>query len=820
MHVSGRRSSLLAALFVALASLGVGPCPHGLGTPILRFLTPLAGELSPTGDTRIALQVSPFVQNLVVELDDTPVDPASLVPTADGVEFVAPGLGEGWHSLSARGTIANGPNEHTIIAISGFELFDLFRPDDCEILNGAHCMLPYPSSGFLDEVGAATNTGYQIDTPVILIPGVPGPVLDPAPINVFDGFSPASQILMHFPDGVDLAASDAPVLLEPDCCGQSPATPYVGVRTQDGRSLETDSPTVLLDVDTGERVLHWVELDGNAEGNPDRQILFLRPGKILTPGHRYIVAVRGLRSPGGWHVRAEPVFRNLKFDRPSTHDAVNARRAHFEEIFSILEGAGVARKNLQLAFDFVVRSPEQLTGRLQAMRDDAFDFVNAIAPDDRSHFTVDGLDSFGDCSDPGQIVWRRIKGTFQFPYYLTGDIDAFGQLTFRNEGPDGMPLRNGTHPFPVDISIPCTVRRGEETGHPLMLGHGIFGTGAEMIDSVVEGGLASGDVPYVAYATDWRGLSGGSFGPDLLFLATNVIGVSGPHRFNNFPAFPPRLEQGQTNMLLLSHLIHTGYFNRFAVFRGLLSDPASGVMPVGEFGSYLGVSLGGIHGTLVAALDPYTIRYNLDVPAVNFGLLEQRSTQFSQFLGLIESLGLTDPMSLAILLQLQHEQWVSADPATYVRHITGAVEPPLPGVPAKKVLVTAAWLDKQVSNQATEIMVRSMGIPSLTGSLQAELEEIPDVDPGAAGVDNGFVMYDSGYFDVFDPAFDAVIPPLSNQLPSAVCDPHGLPQLSIPAGIEQRSTFLQPGGTIKNFCDGPCDAGTPEELPAVACNPL
>ena len=241
---------------------------------------------------------------------------------------------------------------------------------------------------------------------------------------------------------------------------------------------------------------------------------------------------------------------------------------------------------------------------------------------------------------------------------------------------------------------------------------------------------------------------------------------------------------------------------------------------MGETGSYLGVSLGGIHGTLVAALDPYTERYNVDVPGMNFSLLEQRSTQFVQFLSLIENLGLSDPMSLVILLQLQHEQWVSADPAAYARHITGLVDEPLPGIPPKKMLVTAAWLDKQVSNQVTEIMVRTLGIPSLAGSMQAELEEIPDVDPGDVGVDNGYVIYDTGYFDVFDPAFDAVIPPLSNQLPSPVCDPHGLPRLSIEAGIDQRLEFLRPGGRIFNFCDGPCDAQSPEELPSAACNPL
>ena len=31
---------------------------------------------------------------------------------------------------------------------------------------------------------------------------------------------------------------------------------------------------------------------------------------------------------------------------------------------------------------------------------------------------------------------------------------------------------------------------------------------------------------------------------------------------------------------------------------------------------------------------------------------------------------------------------------------------------------------------------------------------------------------------------------------------------------------VRPGGAIFNFCDGACDAQTPEERPAQACNPL
>ena len=166
-------------------------------------------------------------------------------------------------------------------------------------------------------------------------------------------------------------------------------------------------------------------------------------------------------------VTAEPVFRNLKFDRPTTLPSVEARRERFEDIFAHLAAAGVPRHDLVLAFDFVVRSHQQLTERLQFMRDDAYAYVDSIAPTDSSGVALTGVNFLGDCSDPEQRIWRHVSGTFEFPYYLTGDIDTFTSVTFLNEGADRMPVRNGTHPFPFDIAVPCSVKRGEEVGQPV-----------------------------------------------------------------------------------------------------------------------------------------------------------------------------------------------------------------------------------------------------------------------------------------------------------------------------------------------------------------
>ena len=178
---------------------------------------------------------------------------------------------------------------------------------------------------------------------------------------------------MHFPAGVDLAASGADILIAPDFSNPQPR-PYVGVRTQAGTSLLHTSPTVLMNARTGERVMHFAEVDARASG-PARQALILRPSQALTPGERYIVAVRKLVDGNGDLIEPEPAFRALRDRQHTTIPAVEDRRWHFERhIFKPLKDAYfyVPRHTLQLAFDFTVQSEEGLTGDVFAMQDQAY----------------------------------------------------------------------------------------------------------------------------------------------------------------------------------------------------------------------------------------------------------------------------------------------------------------------------------------------------------------------------------------------------------------------------------------------------------------
>jgi hypothetical protein len=809
-----RRSLVVLAALLSVVLLG-HRCPIE-APPETEILLPNDAGLFAVGpvDVKIHLPSDAAAEGLRVELDGA--DVTALLKRNDTVVYgELPLEGEGWHELRVSTPLAGGGSSQDL---SRFEAVDLERPEVCEVLNGVHCLYPFPSSQFL-KPDPSKPSGLRMEIPdfAVQFPGLVGPPPTGQQFLALDGFSPTVAIQMHFPGGVDLVASGAPRLIPPEIGNPTPP-PYVGIRMGDERSLEGDSPTVLIRAATGERVLHFVELDARAAGNPDRQALIMRASQSLIPGERYIVAVRGLVHPGGAAVLPEPAFSAIRDRRATNVPGLFHKRKRFEEeIFPVLRDAGVAREDLILAWDFQVQSDEGLTHHALDMREMSFDWLAQQTALDVQTFQVDSVEEAPGACDDGEGVWRIVRGTYQVPLFLTEDpeIDA-NSVGFLNVDAADDPVVNGTTNPVFTISIPCASQGDTGSVHPVVIGHGLFGTGEGMITALAQGlGL---DVDVIAGATDWRGLSS----RDLGFVITEVVGVAslGGNKFEQFPALPDRLKQGQINTVLLARMMKQGVFNRDPAFQ---RPDGSGVFPGADTEMfYYGISLGGIMGTWFAAMTPDLERLNVDVPAMNFAMLLQRSTQFGQFELLLTGIGLTDPIFTLLTLSLNHEVWVRSEPAGYVRHITSD---PLPGTNPKKLLVTMAWLDKQVSNQATEIMVRSLGIPNLTGSVQQGFPGIPDVD---GPVDSALVVWDTGSYDIFLPAHYAtvgsgpLIPPLANRIPSSKCDPHAA-RLTIPASLDQLAAFLRPGGQVENTCEGICDAAIPYERPGGAetsCDPL
>jgi hypothetical protein len=783
------RSLLLAAaLFLMTGVSSCGPRP-------ISFAAPLAGQLSLASSPvpfAFGLPEGATLAQLALTLDGAPVVPPDLAQSGASATGTLTGLAPGWHELAAGVTVQGAQFSGSV----QFEVAVLTNPDECDVLNDIACLLPFPSSRFLTP--ASTRTGFRVELPAAQhLPQFGGVTPDTAQYGRNDGFSPTAQVLMHFPGGVDPALSNASRI--------DPAT-----RTYGTRGLDEDSPTLLIDYESGARINHWLENDSRTR-NASRVLTFLRPGESLTPGHRYIVAVRRLVNASSAPVPAEPAFAAIRDRRPSTIAAVRKRAAQLEPVLGRLERLGVNRSELILAFDFVVMSDHSLTADMLNMRREGFRWLDEQLAAGAQPFAITSVtDVNPGCADPALPIWRRIEGTFSVPLFLAGDPFTSANVpTFLNRGADGAPRAQGFTQAPFGAAIPCTALRNDAPLPGLVIGHGLFGTGIGTVNSLTASrGLTNFD--FISVATNFSGLSGPDVaGPlDQTFVYQIIVDPS------LFAALPDRLRQGQLNTLILARLLARGAFNAHPAFQLPVGDGAidTGVRPY-----YFGASLGGIMGTMFAALTPDIDKLNVDVPAINFSLLLHRATPFIQFEQLITLLN-RDAMDQAVGLALQHELWVRGEPAGYATHVTSN---PFPGTNAKQVLATVALYDHQVSNLGSQLLGRTLRLGTLEGSVMRGLAGQSD---STGPQDSGYIVYSTGSFDPSNAAHSPFIPPLVNeQVQISKCDPHGRRGF-IPASVAQLREFFTPGGKLENFCsdDGVCNASDANEWPngAAPCDPL
>ena len=140
------------------------------------------------------------------------------------------------------------------------------------------------------------------------------------------------------------------------------------------------------------------------------------PGKELADGHTYIVALRRLRNSSGQIISAPSWFEKIR-DGKTLPSGERAQKARYARIFAALKRAGIARNNLYEAWDFTVASRQDLTGRLLAIRNNAFaqlgdtNLADGVPQGRAPSFSVTGTSDLN-----AQVT--KIVGTFQVPCYL------------------------------------------------------------------------------------------------------------------------------------------------------------------------------------------------------------------------------------------------------------------------------------------------------------------------------------------------------------------------------------------------------------------
>ncbi len=602
--------------------------------------------------------------------------------------------------------------------------------------------LPWPSSYFLTP-DAGTVTGYRISLPQGTLPRTLDAETDTTLYNLGDGFSGLGPFLALFPSGVDPQSLPAP--------GEE--------------SLGEDSSVMVVNLLTGEREPFLAELDAGAVDDPSRQTLIVRPLRRLKPGTRYAVAMRRLVDPDGQPVPPSEEFRALRDGLSTDSAAVESLRPGMEEVFTLLDGYGISREGLQLAWDFVTASDEWLTRDLLAMSQVVREWDQAW----QANIDLDYWD------EGSAGPYRLLRGSIVVPLFLNED-----QHLVRDE--QGRPIQTGEERIAWKVAIPAAA---EGTLPLLLYGHGIFGSADEIEDGSTQPLVAAWGMPFIA--TDFVGIT----------EVDAVRALLGVQDFNRFSEITDRVRQGLINFLAL------GRFGREELPALLMYDEASGTPgePVlnGEM-VYTGISMGGTVGGAYLALEPGVDVGLLVVGGGAWTHMFERSSNWVNGVGDV-NLGdtfieaVTDPVQRQVLLAGME---VLFDPADQMNWVHRATLEPLDFNTPKILGLHIAKNDTQVPNLISEMLARCSGVPLAVPSPYLEtpwgLEtasapaESPLLGPGA------FVFYDMGAPDN----------PTGNIPPPEDTGAHVAVRHSS-SFQAQAGHFLWSGGETVSLCDGPCD---------------
>jgi hypothetical protein len=609
----------------------------------------------------------------------------------------------------------------------------------CDGLDSRSCLLPWPNAAFT-VADPSTPTGRRLALPADAMPrNADGTPIDVTDQNRADGFSPGSAILLDLP-GVDAETS-----------GLAPSTDI-------GASLHEDAPIVVIDLDTGERVPYWAELDAQSPDD-DARLLMVRPAVSLIEGHEHLVVVRSLSDADGAAVEMPGAW---------TGDE------NMPLLSSTLEQYGLA--DATMAWTFPVASSESLAGRALAMQQQAEGSIPTFQVTSR---------------DVGEGPVAVLAGTYDVTNFLSGDgqpgsrlfLDDEGEIPAADDpfvfGPDGLAPNGLTNPNPEYVAnFVCSVNT-ERALPTVIYGHGLLGNRMEAMGL---SGLTAAGVVNIC-ATDWIGMSS----DDLANVASVLTDLS------RFGEVADRMVQGLINTDALGRLVNSD--EGFAA-AGAFQLP-DGSSPFAADGTvFVGNSQGGILGGAASAITDEWTRVVLGVPGINYSLLLTRSSDWPQFQTVFDA-AYPEPVDRVLALQVIQLLWDRGENQGYVQHL---VADPFPGIPAKSVLMIEAFGDHQVTNVSTEVLARTLGAVAMEPSLAAGRS--PDVEHHwgiAAATGN---ETDGAVLSLWD--FGTPAPPTVNLPPSEPEygeDPHG-------AGsdeqrvIDQAFTWLLQGVFVP--CDGPC----------------
>jgi len=563
----------------------------------------------------------------------------------------------------------------------------------CDDLNPIHCLLPFPSDAFLAE-DATTTTGFRVNYANTSLPGTGiSDHVEITGLNRFDGITPSTQIMTAFTTVPDLTG--------------------VADQYSIADSLATDHPTILLNLGTGERVAHWVEVDARAD-RPTATIVFVRTLGALDYDTAYGVAFVGLTDTSGNPIQPSDALRAIIDGNATTSPDIESRRQVVDSLLDTLAAEGYARENVQAAWQFHTASHGSILGGMLAMRSDALDRLGA----EGIGCNVTSAESnYGDDNK----TFMRLHGTFTAPQYLEFQQQGRESPSLLNRSEDGTPAYVEDAEIPFTMVIPQVLAVQSESGPLVVFGHGFLGTGEGTSD----------------YLSDWAEEY------KVSFLATDLYGWSSSDLYT--------IELGIVNPLFFQHQaerLQQALINKMSMirtFKGVCSDLAemqhNGINLVDSSDvHYMGYSLGGIYGSSVVAISPDIDRAALWVGGSAFSTMVERSTNFAPFEeGFSSFAGYPQRNDRALLVGVIQQMWSVTDPETYLPFANsgyGDVLGPF------NFLSIISVNDAQVPALSSDRAARTAGIPVLDSSARLPY----GLTPAAGPITGSAVVYwDGGY---------------------------------------------------------------------------
>jgi len=621
-------------------------------------------------------------------------------------------------------------------------------PNECNPLGGEGCLLPWPSATYLKADPAAV-TGFRVDIPVESMPtNEDGVTVESAPLNRYDGFTMSGPMLVAFPTGVSVTG--LPSFKNPD------------------ESLAASSPIVLVDIATGERIPLFAEIDQNTVEVAKRNLI-IRPLARLKPSTRYVVAIRkGVKAADGGELTSPPGFAALLDGKDFPHPRFAEIKKRWPMIESGLAAIGVDKSDLVLAWDFVTASNEFMRSDLTTMRNAALPAIGTNGANVSFAITA---------TEPNlPTTYKRYLGTYKAPDFLTaGETDG----SILRRGADGLPAMEGMRDARFAAIIPSCVTSGQYTlpRPTVIFGHGLFGSAKEYLSDDFVGDLAN-DHCLVIIAGDFIGLTSRQL--QLAPLAVNDM--------NRARQISEKLAQSVVDFISLENVTR----GPMAVAAEFKFNGQSVIDPNQTY--YIGGSLGGIMGNTFMAYDPNIKKGVLAVPGGVWSMLLERSAAWFALLGAAQG-SYRDPAVYQLIVAFFGFAMEPYDPITTASHVIK--DPLFAAQPPKDILIWYALGDCLVTNIATEMVAREMGIKVLAPSVKAPWGLAPEPGPMASGV----TIYDE---------HPTPFPPDTNKPPSEDNGTHSGVNRN-PAALRQVQQFL-----LQNKVVGECKNGN--EIVACNCN--